>query len=105
MRFAVTFTTPQVSNREYIENYIKCSKKQMGANLGVLITETFDWQNPVHEDISNYRSEVEVFPLGKWMNFQSELSALIDKERNPVLHRKVGELLKKLEQYHGEANT
>jgi hypothetical protein len=71
MRFITEFKQLEQEKGQLLEMY----KSDAASRLGDIIEESFDWQNPVHDDANWFRIEIEAFPMDKWVEFRKLLIA------------------------------
>ena len=67
------------------ENAIDAYKANGQWNIGLMIRDSFGWQNPVNGNPHHHRLEIEAFPMDKWIEFKQKLFTHLQcAEINPV---------------------
>ena len=73
MRFITEFEITEAEVKYARYPVVEYRKQHGEANMGKLISESFDWSNPVNEDGNRFRLCIEAFPDAKWIEFKNNL--------------------------------
>lgn len=72
-------------------------KEACEKEMGVILADSFGWQNPVNGNSLHHRMEIEAFPMHKWIEFKEHL--FIHLKRDLLDMDYVLELFKTLESF------
>lgn len=79
MRFITEFKVPETFHgdpeyfHKHTERFIYNNKERLAYEVGILLQESFGFQNPVNGDTLHHKLEIEAFPMDKWVEFKQKL--------------------------------
>lgn len=106
MRFITEFKITKV-DKEYANWLEFLLAKQMHdrqADMGIMIADSFGWENPVLDNDLHYLLEIEAFPIDKWIEFRNQLIDALP-EHDVASRTRIMNILQQLESNYKPASV
>lgn len=96
MRFITEF---HIGDSDWVKPHFLAEKRKsiFGMEMGEQIATTFQWQNPVNNNPTRFKLEIEAFPMDKWVEFKRKLFSHIEFYEGNVSGTHILGLIKELE--------